>query len=88
LNRFFGIFSHVTTWVIALEQALPQSGLGQTKKEIILNGIEVAAKVGGVVGTALGQPEISAISIFIDQTVSKLNASGAFKSAAPVPATA
>lgn len=82
MNRVFGIFSYVITAVVALEQALPQTGLGSTKKAIILNGIDTVAKAGATLGSALNQPEVTAISLFIDSTVAALNASGIFKSAA------
>lgn len=83
LNRIFGVFNYVITAVVALEQALPQSGFGTTKKQIILNSIDVAAKAGVIIGATLSQPEIAAIGSFIDAYVSQLNSAGMFKTAKP-----
>lgn len=81
MNRIFSIFNYVITAMVALEQALPQTGLGSTKKAIILNSIDTAAKAGAIVGAAMSQPEVTAVSSFIDMTVNALNSSGVFKTA-------
>jgi hypothetical protein len=84
MNNFYKILNYALDAIFQLEQAIPQSGAGKTKKDIILNGIEVAAKEGEGLGVI--NPVIGAVSTFIDTTVQVLNAAGIFGKSAPAPA--
>lgn len=90
------LLTYVVTSVYALEQALPQSGMGATKKSMILSGVQTLIKATAIeAGTlaAMGSNastnnQISAVSAlasdFIDQTVALLNKHKAL-STGPVP---
>ena len=90
--KITSIFSYALTMIVALEGALPQAGIGTTKKQIVLNGIETALKATSTVTAAIGQPEIAALTTlagsFIDQTVNALKAAkaGPFQASAAVDA--
>jgi hypothetical protein len=84
------ILNYALTSIFALEQAFPQSGLGSTKKSIIMNGVETLVKAtaietatlaaqGSNVGTNTAISTIStAVSQFVDATVAALNKSKVF----------
>jgi hypothetical protein len=76
-------FPYVIGGVVAVEQAAA-SVPGTTKKQIVLDSVLVAAKLGEQVPV----PLVALISALIDQVVTSLNASGVFthKAAAPVAA--
>lgn len=79
--NLFNILNYALLAIFSLEQAIPQAGFGKTKKDIIMNGIEAAAKVGEGLGAL--NPVIGAVSAFVDKTVNDLNASGLFSHSAP-----
>ena len=74
------------TMIVAAEQNLPQSGLGGTKKQLVLNGVQAALGAASAVSTATGHNDVagytSLASTFIDQTIATLNKNGVFKQAA------
>lgn len=72
-------FPYVLQAVTAVEAAIG-SAPGATKKQVVLNSVTAAAKVGATVDEA----HVSAISNLIDTTVSALNASGLLGKPAPV----
>jgi hypothetical protein len=79
------ILNYTLTSIFALEQAIPQSGFGSTKKQIILNGVEalvkatatetavLAAQGSNVATNTVISGISSAVSQFIDSTVAALN---------------
>jgi hypothetical protein len=77
------ILSLALTLIIAAEQAIPQSGLGNTKKQIVLNGVQAVLAATSATAKVLGKEDVSTItslaSGFIDSTVSLLNKQGYFK---------
>jgi len=77
LDKIGHVLAYSLTMIVALEQSLPQSGLGQTKKQIALNGIETALKATAATSAAFAQQELAQVtgmaSTFIDQTVALLN---------------
>jgi hypothetical protein len=87
------ILQYALTSIFALEQSLPQSGFGSTKKQIILSGVETLTKATALESATLAQAgsnpgtntaisQISALAgEFVDKTVAALNASKAFKKA-------
>ena len=76
-----------------LEQAMPQGGLGTTKKQIVLNSVEVGLQAASGISSALGNQQVSSITgiagAFLDQTIALLNAAKAApfggNAAAPAP---
>jgi len=81
LLNILKFFPYVLGGVTAVEQvagAVP----GATKKQILLNSILTASKVGEQVPV----PQVAAISTLIDSVVSELNASGVFTHKAPAAA--
>jgi hypothetical protein len=82
---FTKILATALTLIVAAEQVFPQSGLGSTKKQIVLNGVQVALQATTVAEQALGNTTVaqatSLASTFVDQTVLLLNKAGVFKTA-------
>lgn len=84
LTLITAILQLAITGIVAVENALPQKGVGATKKQIVMAGVEAAAGIGLQVlgGTSLtGSAEQTAqlnqtmqtASSFIDKTVGLLN---------------
>ncbi len=84
------LLGYALTSIFALEQSMPLGGMGSTKKEIVMNGVQTLLKAtiaetstlagaGSNVGT---NREIGAmteaVSGFIDSTVHSLNRSQVF----------
>ena len=90
MNVFTSVLGYVVTSIFALEQAMPQSGLGTTKKQIVLNGVETLLKAttletatltgaGSNVATNAVIGEVSKLAGgFIDSTVTELNQAKVF----------
>jgi hypothetical protein len=76
MRNFFEASTFALTSLLQLEHSLPGGGLGKTKKDIILNAIQLAAKVGESAGAV--NPLIALVSQFIDSTVQSLNSAGVF----------
>lgn len=91
-SKVGNILAYSLTMLVAVEQAIPQAGLGATKKQVVLNGIETALKATSAVSAAGDQPEIAAMtglaSAFIDETVALLTRAKAGPFAAKLPAPA
>jgi hypothetical protein len=80
------LLQYVLTSVFALEQALPQGGMGVTKKQIVMNGVTTILKATSIETAALaaagsnpGTNNViasisSAASDFVDATVKAMNA--------------
>jgi hypothetical protein len=66
-------FPYALAAIVGVEQAAAATP-GESKKQIVLDSVLVAAKVG----EAVPVPVVSMISLLIDQIVTSLNASGIF----------
>jgi len=98
-NLITTVLQYAFSSIIALEQALPQGGLGATKKEILMNGVSTILKAtaiqtgmmaaaGSNVGTNSAIGAIAqAASDFTDQTVKALKAAKAGPFAITAPPT-
>ena len=85
MNLLATVLGYALTSVFALEESIPASGFGSTKKEIAMGGIQALlnaatlettslAHLGSNVGTNLTIAQMtSAVSTFIDATVAALN---------------
>jgi hypothetical protein len=80
-------FPLVLTGVIAIEQQI-KAEKGASKKQILVDTIDTAAKLGETAGNA----DVALVSTLIDVTVASLNATGAAgfgkTAAAPAPTPA
>jgi hypothetical protein len=70
-------FPSVLSSVAAVEQVVGTAASGASKKQLIMDSVAVAAKIGEAV------PQVALISGLIDQVVTSLNTIGVFKHAAP-----
>lgn len=79
-SKLGNVLAMALTMAVAIEQALPQAGLGATKKQIVLNSIETGLKATSSASAALGQSDISLYSglasAFLDTTIALLNKAG------------
>lgn len=75
------------TLMVAVEEAIPQSGMGETKQQIVLNGVNVALSAAGAGASALGHTDVQTVTkiatSFIGSTVAILNNSGVWRKANP-----
>lgn len=69
LNSILSFIPAILTGVVAIEQTLGNALPGQTKKQLVMSSIQVAAQVG----EAVDQKTIQGISQLIDNTVTFLN---------------
>jgi hypothetical protein len=78
LKNFLQLFPGLFTSVIAIEQAVGPAVPGASKKQILLDSVSVAAKIG----EAIPIPQVALISGLIDQIVASLHTAGVFTHAA------
>lgn len=95
MNVLTTVLGYALSSVFALERSMPAGGLGKTKKEILMNGVETILKAtvletgtlaagGSNVGTNTAIKTITeAVSGFVDATVDSLKKSKVFAPAAP-----
>ena len=80
LFSVLGFFPYILQAVKAVEDNFA-SEPGASKKQLVLDSVLTAAKIGEQVP----QPTVALVTALIDSTVSALNASGIFKKATPAP---
>lgn len=82
LTSILSLFPHVLDSVVAIEKAA--KGLpGSSKKAIVLDSIQAAAKVGSTIPI----PQVALISKLIDTVVRELNVAGVFTKGVPANAS-
>lgn len=78
MSLFADILNYSLLAIFSLESAIPQPGVGATKKEVVLSGVESIVKASSTGATTTGHADVGAIVTaaggFINATVAILKA--------------